>query len=290
MNAIWIDGKLCDGEQAKISVLDHGLLYGDGVFEGIRCVERRVVDLDLHLQRLERSARAIALQVPERAELERAVLSTCAARAELDAYVRLIVTRGVGALGIDVATCESPTLICIAGQLSLYNPQGAGLELVTVSLRRPSADVLDPRVKSLNYLNNVLAKMEAKRHGGDEALVLNQRGTIAEASGANVFAEFEGVLCTPPTADGALGGLTRRRVLRLAADAGIATQQRSLTRYDLLEANEVFLTGTGAGIVPAHKLDGIELGASRRLGDELRRRAAEYARQFGTPVPAAVAA
>lgn len=279
-----MNGTLVEENDAKISVLDHGLLYGDGVFEGIRAMDGKIVDLELHLARLATSAKAIALQLPEVAYLRRAVLETAGALGAPEAYLRLLVTRGKGALGIDVDSCEAPTVCCIAGQLKLYQ-RAEGIRLATVSLRRPSFDVLDPRVKSLNYLNNVMAKMEAKRHGADEALVLNARGTIAEASAANVFACIDGVVMTPPPSDGALGGLSRRRALRVLAAEGIETREGSLTRFDLLGASEVFLTGTGAGVVPVGELDGQLLGSERDVSNLLLSLVRRYAAETGTPVP-----
>ncbi len=285
MKAYWMNGALRSEDEAKVSVMDHGLLYGDGVFEGLRCVDGRVVDFDLHLERLRVSAAAIALSLPPRLELERAVMETLTALGEPSAYVRLLVTRGVGELGIDVASCGQPTLCCIAGKLTLYKPDEAGIKLATVSLRRPAFDMLDPRVKSLNYLNNVMAKMEAKRQGADEALVLNTRGTIAEASAANIFAVLDGVAVTPSPADGALSGITRRRMLELLREANIPARETSLTKVDLLGAREVFLTGTGAGIVPVGFLDGQALGRDRTVSRLLTEASQRYCASHGTPVP-----
>jgi branched-chain amino acid aminotransferase len=285
-----MDGALVDSSQASVSVFDHGLLYGDGVFEGIRCLGSHVLDLQLHLERFERSAQAIYLPRPERARCRLAVLEALSALASSDAYVRLVLTRGKGPLGIDVAGCNEPRLFCIAGQIALYPKAAEGLALATVSLRRPDADVLDPAVKSLNYLNNVLSKLEAKRHGADEALVLNRKGTIAEASGANVFALLEGTLCTPPVSDGALPGITRRRIIGFAKALGRDVSERTLTRHDLLGAEGVFLTGTGAGIVPVASLDRIELQRAPEFLTQLQTMTAEYAITHGTPVPTAMAA
>ncbi len=285
MKTFWMNGAIVDEEDAKVSVLDHGLLYGDGIFEGIRVLDGRVVDLELHLQRLATAAKAIHLQLPALDYLRRAVLETTGALGVMDSYVRLLVTRGKGALGIDVASCGEPMVCCIAGDLKIYSASGEGIRLATVSLRRPAFDVLDPRVKSLNYLNNVMAKMEAKRHGADEALVLNSRGTIAEASVANVFARVDGVVMTPPTSDGALGGLSRRRALKLLTARGYETREASLTRFDLLGASEVFLTGTGAGVVPVGWLDGERLGQEREVSSLLASLVHDYAEEHGTPVP-----
>jgi branched-chain amino acid aminotransferase len=217
------------------------------------------------------------------------VLETLTALGEPDAYVRLVVTRGDGELGIDVASCKKPNVFCIAGLIKLYDPSGDGVRLATSSLRRPALDALDPRVKSLNYLNNVLCKLEAKRHGADEALVLNARGTVAEASAANVFIVLNGEVLTPLASDGALGGITRGRVMRLLDAADIHCREASLTRYDLLGADEVFLSGTGAGVVPATVLDGQALGQRRTTMETLTRLLANYTVQHGTPVPGLVA-
>jgi branched-chain amino acid aminotransferase len=284
MTVFWMDGALVAEQGARISLLDHGLLYGDGVFEGIRCLEGRVLDLELHLERFEHSARALYLPFVGRARCTEAVLGAFAALGADNAYARLVLTRGVGALGIDVSSCDEPRLFCIAGQITLYNAKPDGLSLATVSLRRPDADVLDPKVKSLNYLNNVLAKMEAKRQGADEALVLNRHGVVAEASAANVFALLDGMLCTPPTSDGALGGITRRRVLGFARELGLSPTERTLTRYDLLASQGVFLTGTGAGVVDVGSLDRITLRRATALVAKLQQMTLQYALQRGTPV------
>jgi branched-chain amino acid aminotransferase len=244
-------------------VADHGFLYGDGVFEGLRVYARRVFRLEQHLARLAVSARAVGLEIPGGLDGAREIiLATTRAHDADEAYVRFIVSRGEGALGVDPTTCPEPRIVCIVDRIRLYPAEklARGLDLVTSSWRRPPADVLDPRVKSLNYLNNALAKLEARRRGADEALLLNAAGHVAEASVANVFAVCRGVLVTPPATDGALEGITRRAVLELAAADGIETAERTLGRFDLLGASEVFLTGTGARIVPVRSLDGELIG------------------------------
>jgi len=261
---VWIDGRVVDGSEARVSVLDHGLLYGDGIFEGIRAYARGVFRLDDHLARFVISAKAIGLALPHSVDaIRNIVLDTLRALGRDDAYVRLVATRGEGALGVDPTSCPTPRLFCLAAEAQIYPPENLarGLELVTVSWRRPALDALDPRVKSLNYLNNAMAKLEARRQGADEALILNTGGTIAEASVANVFALRGRALATPPPTDGALEGVTRRSVLELAPGLGFAASERSLSRVDLLGADEVFLTGTGAGIVPVRSLDGQTIGA-----------------------------
>jgi len=283
---IWLDGHVRDPEQARVSVLDHGLLYGDGVFEGIRVLSGKIADLDRHLDRLELSARAIYLTLPlARSELVALIRATVAEQGQADAYVRLVVTRGVGRLGIDTASCVTPMVLCVVDSFDLYgSAPGQGLRLVTASRRRPDPDVLDPRVKSLNYLNNVLNKHEAKSRGGDEALVLNRRGQVAEASAANVFVRRGMRLFTPPGSDGALEGITRRRIFELAPAMGLEVLERTLTSLDLLAADEVFLTGSGAGIVPVAALDGVRIAL---VGDSVvpRLQLANrgYAESFGTP-------
>lgn len=260
---VYIDGELYDGAQARIPVVDHGLLYGDGIFEGLRAVNGKLFKLSAHLERLSYGARALHLSLPGGiAHLREVAEKTLAAHGGDDVYMRLIVTRGDGPLGVDPTTCPAPRVICIADTIQLFSEQKRreGVTLVTSSLRRPSADVLDPRIKTLNYLNNVLAKAEARRQGADEALLLNQQGHVAEASVANVFAVRGGRLLTPPTTDGALDGITRATVLELAQALGIASEVRTLGRMDLFAADEAFLTGTGAGVLRIAALDGEPIG------------------------------
>jgi branched-chain amino acid aminotransferase len=285
---VWLDGRIVDGSEARVPVTDHGLLYGDGVFEGIRITGGGVFRLDAHLARLSASARAIALELPGGvAALRGIVLETARAHGEPEAYVRLVVTRGDGSLGVDPTPCKSPRVVCIVDHLRLYPQEklDSGIDLVTASLRRPPADVLDPRVKSLNYLNNALCKLEARQRGADEALVLNQAGLVAEAAVANVFAWRDGALWTPPATDGALEGITRATVLELAARLGLAAGERSLGRFDLFAAEEVFLTGSGAGIVPVRSLDGRPIGAGTPGPVQARIRAAFADAAPGLGVP-----
>jgi len=286
----WLGGKILEDREARIAATDHGLLYGDGVFEGIRAQGGRVVDLDLHLERLQRSAGAIYLELGAWVDrLRGVVLDTLAAHGRPDAYARLVVTRGPGRLGLDASSGSGPEVFCIVDAIELFPPETLtqGIRLVTGTWRRPGPDVLDPRVKSLNYLNNVLNKHEAKLRGGDDALVLNTRGTVAEASAANVFVRRGQELWTPPGTDGALEGLTRRRVMLLAPELELRPSERILSRYDLLDADEVFLSGTGAGLVPVRSLDARPLGARcpQSVVPELRRRMAEYAVRHGVAIP-----
>jgi branched-chain amino acid aminotransferase len=284
---VWIDGGVVDGEAARVPVTDHGFLYGDGVFEGIRAYSGRVFRLADHMRRLASGARTLGLALPGGLDgIREVVLETLRAYGEPDAYVRLIVSRGVGALGVDPTSCSEPRLVCIAAEVRLYPAEtlARGLALITSSLRRPGPDVLDPRVKSLNYLNNVLAKQEARRSGADEALLLNGRGLVAEASVANVFAVSDGRVETPPVSEGALAGITRATVLELAADLGLSAGERTLSRFDLLDADEVFLTGSGARVASVGSLDGRPIGAgpgpvTKRLADAYEKRV----RSEGTP-------
>jgi len=281
---VWIDGRILDGAEARVPVTDHGFLYGDGVFEGIRVYARRVFRLEQHLARLAVSARSVGLDIPGGLDGAREIiLATARAFGADDAYVRFIVSRGEGALGVDPTTCPTPRIVCIVDNIRLYPAEKLerGLELVTSSWRRPPPDVLDPRVKSLNYLNNAMAKLEARRRGADEALLLNAAGQVAEASVANVFALRRGVLATPPATDGALEGITRGAVLELAPREGIPCAERTLGRFDLLGAEEVFLTGTGARIVPVRSLDG-ELIGKGEPGPVTRRLTALFAALAGS--------
>lgn len=264
---VWIDGRVVDGGEARIPVTDHGLLYGDGIFEGLRVRAGRLVCLDRHLERLAVSARAVGLDLPGGLETLRAItletarafLGDAASGGTREAYVRLIVTRGDGTLGVDPTSCPTPRVLCLADSVALYPPEklADGVDLLTSSLRRPASDVLDPRVKSLNYLNNALAKREARLRGADEALVLNSAGAVAEAAVANVFCARAGRLRTPPVTDGALDGITRAVLLEVAHELGLDARAETLGRVDLLGADEVFLCGTGAGIVPVRSLDGV---------------------------------
>jgi len=264
--AISIDGQLVAERDAKISVFDHGLLYGDGLFEGIRVRAGRIFRLDQHLARLELGARYLGLDLPfdseGRAEIVR---ETVRAFGQKEAYVRLLVTRGEGPLGVDPTTCKKPTVVCIVAEIGLYSAEqrAHGLTLITSSYRRPNPDVQDVAIKTLNYLGSALAKQEAKRQGADEALLLNQSGRVSEASVANIFALRGRALATPPAIDGCLEGINRAAVLELARDMGFSVSERSLGRRDLLAADEVFLTGSGAGVVGVRSLDGRPIGRGR---------------------------
>ncbi len=284
---VWIDGEIVEGDEARIPVTDHGLLYGDGIFEGIRVYRNRVFRLDAHMKRFEAGARGIALELPGGIDAVRAiVLATVRAFGADEAYVRLIATRGDGSLSVDPTTCPQPRLICMVDHVRIYplDKLSSGLDLVTSSLRRPSPDVLDPRIKSLNYLNNVLAKLEARQRGADEALMLNAQGMIAETSVANVFAVRDGVLLTPPATDGALEGVTRATVMELATRLGIPVREQTLSRFDFFAAEEAFLTGSGAGIVPIRSLDARAIGRGRPgpIFEKVRVAFSEAVAEFGT--------
>jgi branched-chain amino acid aminotransferase len=286
---VWIDGKITDGAGARIPVTDHGLLYGDGIFEGIRVYGGRVFRLGAHMARFEAAARAIALELPGGiAAVREIVLETVRTHGADEAYIRLIATRGEGALGLDPTTCSRPRLICLVDRVCIYRSEKlfAGIDLVTSNVRRPPADVLDPRVKSLNYLNNVMAKLEARQRGADEALMLNAQGMVAETSVANIFVVRGGVLLTPPATDGALEGITRATVLDLAANLGIPAREQTLGRFDLFAADEAFLTGSGAGVVPVRSLDGRPLGRGTPgpIYETIRAAFADAAVDLGTPV------
>jgi len=255
---IYMNGSLVPREEAKVSVFDHGLLYGDGVFEGIRCYNGRVFALAEHVDRLYDSAKAIALEIPmTRPEMADAVALTCRENGLRDGYVRLIVTRGVGTLGLNPYLCDKPQVIIIAAQIQLY-PQELyrdGLALVTVGTWRNLPEALNPRIKSLNYLNNILAKIEAINAGCMEAVMLNAQGAVAEATGDNIFALRRKVLRTPPVTEGALEGITRNIVMQLARERGLEVRESRLSRYDLYTADEVFLTGTAAEVIGVINID-----------------------------------
>jgi len=260
---IYIDGKFYPEASAKISVLDHGLLYGDGIFEGIRFYNGRVFRLEEHLDRLWDSARSICLEIPmTMREVTEAVLETIRQNHLRDGYIRLLVTRGVGNLGLNPVQCKHPSVIIIAATIALYheNIYRNGLTIVTCATRRTSPAALNPAVKSLNYLNNVMARIEANLAGADEALMLNDAGNVAECTADNVFIIKRGQIFTPPITAGALRGITRSIVFEIAAELGIKIMEADITRHDVFIADECFLTGTAAEIVPVVKADGRLIG------------------------------
>jgi len=263
---VYINGKLHDKADAKISVYDHGLLYGDGVFEGIRIYEGKVFRLRQHIDRLYESARSIHLEIPlSREQLCQAVTSTVEANARRNGYIRVVVTRGAGSLGLDIRKTSNPQVIIIVDDISLYPPELCenGLELATASTIRNHPNALNPRIKSLNYLNNILAKLEGIQAGCVEALMLNHKGEVAECTGDNVFVVKHGTLKTPPADAGILEGVTRGAVIELAHAADIPFQEAPLTRHDIYAADECFLTGTAAEVIPVVKCDGRVIGSGK---------------------------
>jgi branched-chain amino acid aminotransferase len=263
---IYIDGEFREEQDAKISVFDHGLLYGDGIFEGIRAYNGRVFKLKEHIDRLFYSAKAILLQIPlTHEQMTKAVVETCRRNELRDAYIRLVVTRGIGTLGLNPNRCKNPSVIIIAGKIQLYPVElyEKGMEIVTVPTVRNLHSALNPAIKSLNYLNNILAKIEANIAGCEEAIMLNAEGFVSECTGDNVFIVKEGHLLTPPLSAGALYGITRRVVMELASKEGLTVGEPNLTRYDLFNADECFLTGTGAEVVPVVKIDGRVIGTGK---------------------------
>ena len=286
---IYIDGKFYSEANAKISVFDHGLLYGDGIFEGIRFYNGRVFRLEEHLLRLWDSARSICLEIPmTMRDMTEAVLETIRQNHLRDGYIRLVVTRGIGNLGLNPTQCKSPSVIIIAATIALYHQDfyRKGLTIVTCATRRSNPAALNPAVKSLNYLNNVMARVEANLSGADEALMLNDAGNVAECTADNVFIVKHGQILTPPVAAGALRGITRAVVFEIAAELGVKVRETDITRHDVFVADECFLTGTAAEIVPVVKADGRSIG-SGKPGPITARIIARYrqvTRETGTPI------
>jgi branched-chain amino acid aminotransferase len=261
---VWIDGKFYDKENAKISVYDHGLLYGDGVFEGIRVYRGKIFECDSHLRRLWDSARAIRLTPPYSPEkLRSAMEEAIRINGFSDCYIRLVVTRGPGYLGLNPNKCPTPTVFIIADTIELYPPEmyEKGMSIITSTVVRTHPNSLSPRIKSLNYLNNILAKIEAADAGVPEALLLNQEGNLAECTGDNVFIVRSGQVQTPTTSDGILEGVTRGVMLQLCNQLSIPCVEKSLQRHDLYIADECFLTGTAAEVVPVTQIDGRPIGS-----------------------------
>ena len=286
---IYIDGEFLPKAEAKVSVFDHGLLYGDGVFEGIRSYNGRVFKLDEHLERLYDSAKSIMLEIPISIEtMKETVLETLRRNHLREAYIRLIITRGVGDLGLDPDKCPKPSIIIIADKIVLY-PQKFyedGLEIVTASVRRNYAEAINPRIKSLNYLNNILAKIEGKQAGAEEVLMLNAEGYVVECSGDNIFWIKNGTLVTPPVHMGILEGVTRNSVIDIAREAGIRLEERVFTRHDLYIADECFLTGTAAEVIPVVKIDRRAIGDAQpgKITQRLIAAFRQYANNSGTPI------
>ena len=286
---IYLDGQLLDEKDAKISVFDHGVLYGDGVFEGIRFYNGRVFRLEQHIRRLYDSAKSILLNIPlTPEEMAKATCDTVRANGLTDGYIRLVVTRGVGPMGLSPYKCPKPSVFIIAATITLYSEYAYknGLTMATCATRRPSHDILSPAVKSLNYLNNVMAKVEAIQAGAEEGLMLNDLGLVAECTGDNLFIVRDGVISTPPLTAGALDGITRGVVFAIAAELGIRLVERDLSRHDIYTADECFLTGTAAEVIAAVKLDQRSIGDGRpgAVTQKIIARFRELATSTGTPV------
>jgi len=260
---VYLNGELVDKESALISVFDHGYLYGDGVFEGIRAYNGIIFKLREHLDRLYRSAHMIMLEIPlAKVKMQEAIIATMKANNLKDAYIRVVVSRGEGDLGLDPRKCKNPNVVIITDKIVLY-PQELyekGMEIITVPTRRNIPEAINPQIKSLNYLNNILAKIEAINSGYQEAVMLNHDGLVVECTGDNIFILKENVLLTPPAYLGALKGITRDTVIELARKKEIEVKEDVITRYDLYNAQECFLTGTAAEIVPVVKIDGRVIG------------------------------
>jgi branched-chain amino acid aminotransferase len=278
---VWLDGKLVDPADAKVSVFDHGLLYGDGVFEGIRAYGGRIFRLEAHIRRLFDSARGIRLTVPLAPDaLADAIHQTLQVNGLKDAYIRVVVTRGAGTLGLDPNKCPNPSLFIITDKIDLYPKElyENGLEVITAATMRNHPNALNPRLKSLNYLNNILAKIEAVDAGTLEAVMLNHLGYVAECTGDNLFIVRARRLMTPPVAAGILEGITRDEILDIARGLQIDVREENLTRQDLYTADECFLTGTAAEVIPVVRIDKRSVGDGRpgpitkRLAEEFHRR------------------
>ncbi len=286
---IFMNGKLVPEREAKISVFDHGYLYGDGVFEGIRAYNGKVFKLKEHIRRLFQSAHSIMLTIPySEKELEKAVVDTIKANDLKEAYIRIVVSRGIGDLGLDPFKCVEPSVIIIASSISLFPEKlyEEGLKVVTVPTRRNVPDALDPQIKSLNYLNNVLVKIEANQAGVLEAIMLNSQGFVTEGSGDNVFICRENKLLTPPPHMGILRGITRDVVMEIARSEGLEVEETPFTRHELYVAEECFLTGTAAEVIPVIEVDGRKVGNGTpgAITGKLIKKFREYARNNGTEV------
>jgi len=288
-----INGEIFNPEDAKISVFDHGLLYGDGVFEGIRFYNGRIFKFDEHIKRLDESARHILLELPMSLdEIKAETIKTIKATGMDNGYIRLIVTRGVGTLGISPYTCKKAQLLIIVDLISLYPKKlyETGMEIITVPTQRNMSEAVSPRVKSLNYLNNVLAKIEAVNSGFEEAIMLNKYGFVAECTGDNIFIVKNRTVITPPAYMGALEGITRNTVMELATamgeEKGIDVKQRVMSRHDVFSSDECFLTGTAAEVIPVTKVDGRPIGDGKvgEITELLRAAFVEHTQTTGTPI------
>lgn len=286
---IYIDGAFVPQNEAKVSVFDHGFLYGDGVFEGIRAYNGRVLKLHEHIDRLYDSAKAIMLDIGvSKDEMVNIVLESLRINNLKDSYIRLVISRGMGDLGLDPRKCPKPSIICIAAHIAVYPPElyERGLEIVTATVRRNIPEALNPRIKSLNYLNNILAKIEANRQGAPEAIMLNQDGFVAECTADNIFIIKNGKITTPPAYMGALGGITKDTVVEIAKTLGKTVEENVFTRYEVYTADEMFLTGTGAEVIPVTSVDGRSIGNGEvgSLTKELIKAYKDYANKNGVTI------
>ncbi len=286
---IYIDGSFYPEADAKVSVFDHGLLYGDGIFEGIRFYNGRVFKLEEHLERLWESARVLCLTIPLTLdEMREALLETIRQNGLRDGYIRLLVTRGVGNLGLSPERCPKASVIIIVATIALYPAEKyeTGMEMVTCSTRRCSPAALPPAVKSLNYLNNIFAKIEATHAGADEGLMLNDEGLVAECTGDNIFILKRGEVLTPPIYAGGLRGITRQVVFEICAELGIPIREIEMTRYDIYTADECFLTGTAAEVIAANRLDTRPIGTGKPgpVTEQIVARFREITQSTGTPI------
>ncbi len=286
---VYINGELVDQENAKISVFDHGVLYGDGVFEGIRAYNKRVFKLDEHIDRLYNSAKIIMLEIPaSKDEFKKGLLKVCKANGIIDGYIRPVVTRGIGNLGLAPWICSNPMIFIIADSIQLYSPEvyEKGMSVVTVPTRRNLNESISPIVKSLNYLNNIMAKIEGKNAGVDEVIMLNNEGYVAECSGDNIFMIKNNKIYTPPIVAGALPGITMFTVMEIAEKFNFPLIEKFFSRAEMYIADEVFLTGTAAEIVPVTKIDGRLIGDGKpgKITIELSKKFKEYVNSHGTPI------
>jgi branched-chain amino acid aminotransferase len=286
---VWLNGQLVEREKAAISVFDHGILYGDGVFEGIRFYDRKVFKLDEHINRLFNSAKIIMLDIPySKDEIKKAILLCCRESGLSDGYIRPVVTRGAGALGLAPWRCSNPSMFIIVDTLQLYPKEfyDNGMPIVTVATRRNISEALNPMIKSLNYLNNIMAKIEAKNADAEEAIMLNNDGYVAECTGDNIFIIRNNLIYTPPVSAGSLPGITMGAVVQLAADMGVKTVEKLFTRAEMYISDECFLTGTAAEVVPVIKIDGRVIGDGKPgvLTRKLVAAFHDYARMSGAPI------
>lgn len=286
---VYVDGKLYSKDEAKISVFDHGLLYGDGVFEGMRVYQNRIFKLKEHIDRLFESAQTILLKIPmSKKELFNVTLETVRANPFEDAYIRLVVTRGVGTLGLDPNKCHHPQIVIIVDKIVLYCEETYknGMEIITVATRRNLHEAISPRAKSLNYLNNIMAKIEAEQSGYEEAIMLNHDGYVSECTGDNIFLVKDNVLRTPALHHGVLEGITRDTVMELTRLMGHRVEENTILRHDLYNADECFLTGTAAEVVPIVKIDGRVIGNGKpgELTQKVAKAFSKHVKEAGVPV------